>query len=62
MHLSGVAEKTQLFPRGNAVGEAIKKGGVLIGDGNTIWIYWPEGRPQYGDDGSDHEKAASPPT
>ena len=23
------------------------KGGTLIGDGNTLWIYWPEGRPQF---------------
>jgi outer membrane lipoprotein-sorting protein len=29
------------------------KGGVLIGDGNTLWIYWPQGRPQYGDDSDD---------
>jgi outer membrane lipoprotein-sorting protein len=21
------------------------KGGILVGDGNTLWIYWPEGRP-----------------
>ncbi len=21
------------------------KGGILIGDGNRLWIYWPEGRP-----------------
>jgi outer membrane lipoprotein-sorting protein len=24
-----------------------KKGGILIGDGNILWIYWPEGRPQF---------------
>ena len=22
--------------------------GILIGDGNTLWIYWPQGRFQYG--------------
>ena len=26
---------------------AKKKGGVLVGDGNTLWIYWPEGRPAW---------------
>jgi len=24
-----------------------EKGGVLIGDGDTLWIYWPQGRPQW---------------
>lgn len=28
-----------------------KSSGILIGDGNTLWIHWPEGRPRY-DDGS----------
>ena len=23
-------------------------GGVLVGDGEHLWIYWPQGRPQYG--------------
>jgi peroxiredoxin/outer membrane lipoprotein-sorting protein len=23
------------------------KGGILVGDGSTVWIYWPEGRPQF---------------
>ena len=24
-----------------------KKGGILIGDGNNLWIYWPNGRPLF---------------
>jgi peroxiredoxin/outer membrane lipoprotein-sorting protein len=24
-----------------------KNGGILIGDGDTLWIYWPEGRPYF---------------
>jgi peroxiredoxin/outer membrane lipoprotein-sorting protein len=24
-----------------------EQGGVLIGDGNRLWIYWPRGRPQW---------------
>jgi outer membrane lipoprotein-sorting protein len=24
-----------------------KRGGILIGDGSTLWIYWPGGRPQF---------------
>lgn len=33
--------------------EAFRKGedkprGVLVGDGETLWIYWPQGKPQYG--------------
>ena len=23
------------------------KGGTLVGDGNTLWIHWPQGRPQW---------------
>jgi hypothetical protein len=23
-------------------------GGVLVGDGENLWIYWPEGKPRYG--------------
>jgi outer membrane lipoprotein-sorting protein len=30
-----------------------RKSGVLVGDGNMLWIYWPEGRPQYGDKEAD---------
>ena len=31
--------------------EAVRDGeirGVLVGDGNTFWTYWPNGRPRYG--------------
>ena len=24
-----------------------KTSGILIGDGQTLWIYWPQGRPQW---------------
>ena len=24
-----------------------KSGGILIGDGNTLWVYWPKGRPRF---------------
>lgn len=27
-----------------------KRGGILIGDGDTLWIYWPGGRPQWGEE------------
>ena len=30
-----------------------KKGGTLIGDGKTLWIYWPEGRLSFGPDDKD---------
>lgn len=25
-----------------------KPKGILVGDGETLWIYWPQGKPQYG--------------
>ncbi len=25
-----------------------RKGGILVGDGNTLWLYWPQGRFKYG--------------
>ena len=31
------------------------KGGILIGDGNRLWIYWPEGRP-FVDEDSEADK------
>ena len=31
-------------------------GGILIGDGSTLWIYWPDGRFNYGDDPKTYEK------
>ena len=31
--------------------------GILIGDGNTLWIYWPKGRPRmFGDEDSEADK------
>jgi outer membrane lipoprotein-sorting protein len=34
-----------------------KRGGILIGDGNTLWIHWPQGRPQmFGPEGSVKDK------
>ena len=36
-----------------------RKGGILIGDGNTLWLYWPQGRFKYGpqdDDPAVYEK------
>ena len=30
--------------------------GILIGDGSTLWIYWPDGRFNYGDDPKTYEK------
>ena len=31
--------------------------GILIGDGNTLWIYWPKGRFRYGpEDPKEYEK------
>ena len=30
--------------------------GILIGDGKTLWIYWPEGRFNYGDDPETYKK------
>lgn len=29
-----------------------EQGGILVGDGKTLWIYWPEGRPRYGEEDS----------
>jgi outer membrane lipoprotein-sorting protein len=34
----------------------LKSGGILIGDGNTLWIYWPNGRPPWNIEGSDEDK------
>lgn len=32
-------------------------GGILVGDGGTLWIYWPQGRPNIGgDDPEEYEK------
>jgi outer membrane lipoprotein-sorting protein len=33
-----------------------RRGGILIGDGNTLWVYWPEGRPRYDEDAEEYEK------
>jgi outer membrane lipoprotein-sorting protein len=30
--------------------------GVLVGDGKTMWIYWPKGRGNYGEDPEEYEK------
>jgi outer membrane lipoprotein-sorting protein len=31
--------------------------GILIGDGNTLWIYWPQGRPKmFGDEDTEADK------
>ncbi len=35
------------------------KGGILIGDGRRLWIYWPQGRP-FGDDQSEEDKKSRP--
>ena len=32
------------------------KGGILIGDGNRLWIYWPEGRPIVDEDSEADKK------
>jgi outer membrane lipoprotein-sorting protein len=32
------------------------KGGILIGDGNTLWIYWPQGRPEFSTEASKDDK------
>jgi outer membrane lipoprotein-sorting protein len=32
-----------------------KTGGTLIGDGKTLWIYWPGGRLQFGPDDKDDQ-------
>ena len=52
MHLSGVAEKPNYFrieaeslPPTKPGGE--KRGGVLIGDGRTLWLYWLNERPRF---------------
>ena len=39
-----MAEKTELLSRGSATLHS-GKGGILIGDGDTLWIYWPKGAP-----------------
>jgi outer membrane lipoprotein-sorting protein len=32
------------------------RNGILIGDGNTLWIYWPKGRPKmFGDEDNETE-------
>jgi outer membrane lipoprotein-sorting protein len=34
-----------------------ERDGILVGDGNTLWIYWPEGRPQmFGDEDTEADK------
>ncbi len=34
-----------------------EKGGIVIGDGNNLWIYWPNGRPfYYGEDAKNYQK------
>jgi outer membrane lipoprotein-sorting protein len=33
------------------------KGGILIGDGNNLWIYWPQGRPRFSSEESDESEA-----
>ena len=34
-----------------------ERDGILIGDGNTLWIYWPKGRPQmFGDEDTEADK------
>ena len=35
---------------------SLKKGGILIGDGNQLWIHWPEGRPFVDDKSEDDKK------
>ncbi|MEN6497739.1 MAG: hypothetical protein ABFD16_25850 [Thermoguttaceae bacterium] len=32
------------------------KGGILTGDGKTLWIHWPQGRPQYSFEETEAEK------
>ncbi|MHC4456606.1 MAG: LolA-like protein [Planctomycetota bacterium] len=40
-----------------AVNDEGKEGGTLIGDGNNLWIYWPNGRPfYYGEDDKNYQK------
>jgi len=35
------------------------KCGILVGDGSDLWIYWPQGRPQWsGDEDTDADKKA----
>lgn len=33
------------------------KGGILVGDGRALWIYWPQGRPQWQDESKDDKQA-----
>jgi outer membrane lipoprotein-sorting protein len=33
--------------------------GVLVGDGECFWIYWPDGRPQWGSEGSEEHARTS---
>ena len=56
LHVPGVAEKAELLSRGSGglrrrdeeMAKTAGGGrGILIGDGNTLWIYWPEGRSKY---------------
>jgi outer membrane lipoprotein-sorting protein len=35
-----------------------KQGGILVGDGKNLWIYWPQGRPLQYEDRSAKVKAA----
>ncbi len=35
-----------------------KKGGILVGDGENLWIYWPEGRPRWSSDASEDDEKA----
>jgi outer membrane lipoprotein-sorting protein len=35
---------------------APEKGGVLIGDGDTLWIFWPQGRPRFSFDLPDSDE------
>jgi outer membrane lipoprotein-sorting protein len=39
----------------NAGVKEIVRGGTLIGDGNTLWIYWPQGHPRYDNSNEDAE-------
>ena len=42
---SGIFAWLENYFREKPESTAVKISGILIGDGNTLWIYWPGGRP-----------------
>ena len=48
------------FVRLEAGGCSGKKKGILVGDGEVFWIFWPTGRPRFsGDDPVEHSRSRS---